>query len=83
MQTTIDLFSSSVTGQNQLELRLDTPSRSINRALRRRRRAIASLWFRRMHQVVDSAREFRPAIVTSGPATAAPEFQMVEHKMAA
>ena len=85
MKTTIDLFSSSssVVRPNQLELRLDVRSRSINRAVRRRRRAIASLWFRRMHQVVGSAREFKPAIVDCGPATPAPEFQMDEHKMAA
>jgi hypothetical protein len=71
---------------NQLELAFDNATRATNCAVRRRH-TVASRWFRRMHQVVDSARDWRPALPTrhsvAAIATAAPQLRIIEHKIAA
>jgi hypothetical protein len=67
---------------NQLELALDASTEAANCALRRRK-TVTSQWFHRMHQVVDSARDWRPALPARTPATAAPQLRLIEHKLAA
>jgi hypothetical protein len=47
---------------NQLDLGLDAPAKPrCDKTTARRRHSQASVWFRRMRQIVDSARDWQPA----------------------